>query len=277
MDSKANIRAFKYYAFNTNNLEALAQPYLWFSKINDFNDPFEGVFNPKTKYDDPQKTFDQIKNILTLSGSKMSIQTSEMISQVRENYDAKSAIEFFCSTSSSNLIRVAESYNKTNGACCLISQHDVAPKFENEILMWSHYAQGMKGFRIELSFSELIDSLDSNIQTHEIKYSNTPPDIDVIQFMEKLISNNREASRDLLRLVTTKHSSWAYESEIRIYSERIGKHSYDSRAIKEIIVGERMPDGSKKLIKALADRVINAPVKMARINRRNYELEIVEL
>jgi len=33
----------KFYTFNENNLAALSDSYLWFSPLDAFNDPFEGL------------------------------------------------------------------------------------------------------------------------------------------------------------------------------------------------------------------------------------------
>ena len=36
---------YRFFPFNKKTLAALAEPYLWFSKIDDFNDAFEGHVN----------------------------------------------------------------------------------------------------------------------------------------------------------------------------------------------------------------------------------------
>ncbi|MGL6260810.1 hypothetical protein [Vibrio sp. WXL210] len=35
---------YRYYGYRDFDLDSLANSYLWFSRIDDFNDPFEGLY-----------------------------------------------------------------------------------------------------------------------------------------------------------------------------------------------------------------------------------------
>ncbi|AYC31528.1 DUF2971 domain-containing protein [Pseudomonas cavernae] len=276
MTINSDTKFYKYYAFNTNNLEAITHPYLWFSKPSDFNDPFEGIFDYHTNYEKPEETLKAIQSILRPLESQASSTTKQIIEIIAQQSGAAQAVSFFCSNTAQNIFTYASSIHKQKGICCLFSETEKHPLSEKQILMWSHYAQGLKGFRVEFHAEKLIESIDRKVQAHPINYSHQPPTIDIVKLLHEQLTINAPPTEQYLKLLMTKHISWKYESEFRLFSELDGQATYSPSAIKEVVVGEKMPENSKKLMKKIM-REQSLPVRLARINKRNYEFEIVDL
>lgn len=108
----------------------------------------------------------------------------------------------------------------------------------NNPLLWAHYANGSRGVNIgiEVEESEILDFKD-------IIYGDLP--------------TIRDCSNTLLtakKILTHKHKSWEYEEETRIFTSYNEK--YVKIEIKKIILGERISDQHKQLIKSLAEKLV---------------------
>ena len=51
-------RIYKFYGYRDFDLDAFAGSYLWFSKVYDFNDPFEGLYHEQVKFRQPEEISD---------------------------------------------------------------------------------------------------------------------------------------------------------------------------------------------------------------------------
>jgi len=120
-------------------------------------------------------------------------------------------------------------------------------------LMWAHYSSNHKGFCIEYDYSKLIKS-EFKCDTHvlEIDYKPVPPDI---KFEECI---NPTLKIFLQKMLGTKSNAWIKEDEIRIVTEKSGKHCYDFHAVTAIYFGYDMHDDHKEsLISQLQGRDID--------------------
>ena len=52
-------KIYKFYGYRDFDLDAFAGSYLWFSKVEDFNDPFEGLYREQIKFRKPEEITDQ--------------------------------------------------------------------------------------------------------------------------------------------------------------------------------------------------------------------------
>lgn len=131
----------------------------------------------------------------------------------------------------------------------------------SEMLMWSHYAGGHRGYCLEFDESFLTNSSTPLVKSttssnkslvanfyREVTYNNDLPDVH---------SNITDA--DLNFVLTHKTESWSYEEELRLVF-----HSADQQinrpipegSLRRIYLGVYMPDIHRELLKKIAN-VIN--------------------
>lgn len=189
---------FKYVPFNLNTLKILIKGELWFGSMNNFNDPYDGEFDicdfdknidkrnvflkKRLKNEISEKLFNgEYKNELILKGYMMRLIKS----------DIKDKIGISCFTNS-----------------------------PNNMLMWSHYADGHTGICLIFDKEKLINTINyQGITNNKIK---------VIEFKEEnyiddLLSLNIEFDDENCcflnfdEVIKYKKKEWSYEKEIRLY------------------------------------------------------------
>ena len=133
---------YKYQPFNVRTLANLKQASIWFSAPVDFNDPFDcalsGVDPERVPDSEVQRVLDQLIEKPGLSPKVR----AEMCTA-----DGKATLKF-----RESLIKSLEGAfedqrkirREQRGVACFSELHD-------DIVMWSHYADGHRGFCLEFS------------------------------------------------------------------------------------------------------------------------------
>lgn len=126
-------------------------------------------------------------------------------------------------------------------------------KTYSDELMWSHYAAAHQGYCIGFNMHYLNRSLKKFFyNVLEVAYSPHPPEL---KLMEQL--NAKFAEFGIQQLIGTKSLNWKNEQEVRIVTDKPGKHFYDFRSVASIYFGLRMSDEWKdELMNALKGRGI---------------------
>lgn len=114
----------------------------------------------------------------------------------------------------------------------------------NNELMWAHYADSFQGMCICYSMPALLSGMPEDNSFARIAYGNKP-----YYLALNGMKNDFERSRAVL---STKHLSWAYEREWRLFSPMVGKAPHAPNAIKAIYLGARI---SKKIRDAVLEMV----------------------
>lgn len=130
--------------------------------------------------------------------------------------------------------------------------YSLSGNVDNELL-WSHYANGHKGFCIEYNYNVLMKHLLTAegiskydcIAAFKIQYTETPPKLTVDNILEK-VNNNIEI---LKNISGTKSKKWKYEEEIRVIFNLYGIKNIIPEAITGIYFGIDMSESDKKYIK----------------------------
>lgn len=221
---------YKYFSNIDFALSTLKDSQLWFSKVEDFNDPFE--------WDVPYR--------IDISKNK-----EQIIKYIKENnYNRpenyiKSKIDFYLS----NPVKLEEEFNRTleyrknKGVCCFTKEENLT-----NILMWSYYADNHKG---------IVLGIDENLIeiSHTLDWVNgqhiTKPWIKKVQYTnEHRFINPFDNERPSLKDVEfIKSTVWADEKEIRLISPLFGLHNYNaSTCLKEIVLGIKTPEINKSQI-----------------------------
>lgn len=265
---------YKFHAFNDNTISALEVYSAWFAKPASFNDPFEGVYKEVTT---PKK--DEYINELLDSLFEQEPDIREIFTD--PDPERKALAMEALTKMSRNIIRTQQASFHDSGICCFIKDGMVTPY--EEPIMWGHYGNGLKGYvlRFDVVSTEMFESKD--IGSIAVAYQNEPPVIDSIEllgtFMRKNNGQNGIIGPEIIKMITTKHMSWAYENEIRFISFGSGNKlfKYKEGAIKSIIIGSKMPEWQKRTIKAIANKHQITDLKEAFSRDDSYKVELREL
>ena len=142
-----------------------------------------------------------------------------------------------------------------------------------DALLWSHYADGHRGFCIGFDVSYFAD-LITEWQRHgllgadDVRYVEVPPfrdlwlqkarDIEAINSVSREDKDAAKAEfwesyvRDIIvTVLTTKSKDWAYEREYRAVKKQPGAVAFPPSALKEIIFGLRSSEADQGMIRTL--------------------------
>lgn len=103
-----------------------------------------------------------------------------------------------------------------------------------DALMWAHYADGSKGMVIGVNIPKCHKAI-------RVSYNEQIPDFDLSQYQYTYPK----------KILSCKLKAWAYEKERRIFTEKC----YVPVEIGEIILGAKMPEKDKTLIRKLVNHL----------------------
>jgi hypothetical protein len=138
----------------------------------------------------------------------------------------------------------------------------------NNELMWAHYADSFQGICICYSMPALLTGMPEENSFARVAYGNKPHYLAL-----NGMRNDFERSRAVL---STKHLSWAYEREWRLFSHAIGKAPHGLNAIKAIYLGARVNkkvrDTVREMVEPLGLRVHTTQADgYSIVKKRTYE------
>ena len=236
---------------------------LYFSSVNDFNDPFDCQFQVKFvgSDDDKPKFIDDL-----LKKQAPHLPSEERLSIARENS------KFLSDPDIANAMRNrARHAIEEWGICCLSVVRD-------NILMWSHYAKEHYGFCLE--FSNELQVVPMVYQKDEGQKAPFPVMPLRVMYSEKYpvfnpLSLDDSVNQTLLR----KANQWEYEREWRMVCPRTtGSYTFKPHCLTGVIFGCRMPEEHKELIRGWCqDRPPSMKYYEARQSEDSYSLNIVEV
>lgn len=179
-------------------------------------------------------------------------------------------------TSLDNILRKIEDDVKRSAVFSL-------SKEENNMLMWSHYADSHKGFAVgfELStnFTEFNEE-NAIIGTEEVHYSESNPFVD---YFTELAKSTKPPTWDefwvpLISMgLVAKSNAWVYENEVRIIRGKPGKVKYSHEELKEVIFGLNMAPKKKSKIKKILSSTEWSHVQTKEVIREDdgFKLKVV--
>lgn len=238
------MKLYKYYALNGQNLVALINQQFWASKPRSFNDP----------YDTPVRWM-EVQDGITCAGRPDG--KGNLVSAGTRNVKQKTR------PYSDEEIEQLESL----GIICFSSKND-------EMLLWSHYADQHKGFVLEFEIDDsVLVFLNGKGLLLEVDYNE--PDYIGLSLWEPIAPKY-------------KHHSWEYESEYR-YITREGDKLYDWKSLSRgpfkgfspptaIIFGERMPSHDRLALSKLMGLINPDAIRLeSKLNDKGFGLTISEV
>ncbi|WP_352296014.1 DUF2971 domain-containing protein [Pseudoalteromonas sp. 20-MNA-CIBAN-0454] len=230
---------FKYDCFS-NLARTLNNETLGFSKLSDYNDPFESEFS----------TFLHISNTEKRKNFMASDVTQKKEQDVWDSYQ--------------RTMDWINNYFSTKRVTCF-SYSPIEP------LMWAHYADKHKG--VCYWFDKTV--FDQNYTSGDVVYSSSLPKL----HLDFGRTKNTEVERHLNNFIFTKSQSWAYEKEFRFYiSSEESVHRFNPEALKFVILGMRSASEVRKvheIVHSFNQRNgVNVRVLYANMSSDRYEMEI---
>lgn len=144
---------FKFFPYNAHDLDAIANDYLWFSHYSNFNDPFEDVFiNNALDYN--QGEFDEVTAIGFFKRIHAGQVPLELVEESILDMKIKGTFEDeYHRVIKETFLGAKERFThfvNTSKACCFARNNEFGYALKNR-LMWSHYADGLRGFVLNLT------------------------------------------------------------------------------------------------------------------------------
>lgn len=287
-------KIYKFYGYRDFDLDALAGSYFWFSKASDFNDPFEGLYIEQLKFRDAadlssEDVFFYLVQLAIYNG----VPEGDAIKQAQEK---QKSLDFIPDSFRTNPIQASSihpskhfvAYSvkdtslktinsiKSSKFCCFIRDYRDCPALKNK-LMWSHYANGLRGFAIEFDTKSLYDSMNKHnsfeIQGGYVNYKNLKV-LDSYQLLMDYFKNRHNSG--IASVVLTKSPEWKYEQEFRLLSDS-NKNHYDCSAINSIILGQKMQKEKLSTLLAIIESLgLMGKVKVATIDKDTFNLNVVD-
>lgn len=217
---------------------------LLFSSALDFNDPFDCQVLIRT---DLKKN--QLKNFMRKEIDKPGMSNNKIKEIVKSCKKDKSSFK--------SLLRTEIKQNiNDSGICCFSKNND-------NILMWSHYAQNHSGVCLKFDLKKDIVFFT---YPFPVNYKADFPTINVITDHNWPITS-----------VVSKHEGWRYEEEVRVVKiDNKGLFAFKKDALIEVIFGYRTEKKEVNEIKQLITEYgyPNVNYKSVSIVKGKYKLEI---
>lgn len=263
----------KFFTYNQNSIQAMSEPYLWFSTFAAFNDPFEGAIQLADTIDPME--WGKVAAMIEAKypndpGYRL------MAAAMRQGWSGggfETRAQFVNHLQTKFIER-----SRANGYCCFVDDGEVS--VESNILMWGHYGDGLKGFKVSFDSESLIASLPDTVARAPIHYGQSIPKLDILKHSRVAAEATNDAEKALVALtatshIRTKHEAWRYEQEYRFISPTPGAYTFDAKSIKTVIFGEKMlPSQRKVLSSVLSANTSSIEFKTARVSPGSYDLVI---
>ncbi|TVL95962.1 MAG: hypothetical protein CV087_24035 [Candidatus Brocadia sp. WS118] len=247
---------YKYMPFNNYTITNLKNQQLYFNKPSNFNDPFDCAMSlnqepiSEEEYlklyfqylnDERIKDKANFKNKYMIHGKVNSLFKEEVNQGIGNAFNQRMKVN-----------------RNERGICCFSEKN-------SDILMWSHYANGHKGFSLE--FRTDFKLFKSAIK---VEYSTAIPTVSPAKVLL-----NEENNETFIKMISTKFSCWKYEIEWRLMHVDGGDilYTYPKESLVGIYFGSEMLFAHKEII-ALIIQGQNPDVKLYETVRSEEKFEL---
>lgn len=278
---------YKYFKVNEHSIANIKSNELYCQNHKAFNDPFECWFSLKEGIPYPDKEPERYKQIcqawgIPFENTDPDFYDYNLYMEELESYqpDIKGFLE---------IVKIS----------CFSTEND-------NLLMWSHYADGLRGFCIEFDEEMLISiEIAKEASIIPVSYAVGPPVVDKMLYSlakdqiwyhevaiqeepnSTFVPNYEQALKDAEQLldelytktIATKPIEWKYEKESRLVFSATNNtegefFKYPAEAIKGIIFGEKMNLKAKDtLIQIIEAKKSPIEKKIAKRDTESYKIK----
>ncbi len=291
MTKEKNI--FKFYRVSDYSINAFRNSQIFCNHYSAFNDPFECWSIPQSGIPDPIREKLRYVNVYKAWGFEEADFSEAGIKDLKE----------YCDQFDNEYERSVTRYIESARISCF--SRDVT-----NMLMWSHYADGMRGFSVEFDSAELL-KYEQRATILKVKYKRKPEYLDTMVYSiagdqvevdeelgyRKYVRTDKavnvrpysdwlKRSRRLLfelyaKQLAIKPVEWSYEKEMRLIfhsrkdSDAGELFDYCASAVKSVIFGEKMSAENRKLITdVVLEKYPDIPLGTAVRSRPEYKIHI---
>lgn len=271
---------YKFRNVDTNSIISLSNSTLWLSDLISFNDPFEGTYILNDEF--TESVIEFCKGYVTLKPVDKETQ-SNILNGLRIKKGADK-VEIIKALIKKDFHIMLEHIQKSKVLCLSEGSDDYNNSPITNNLMWSHYANGLRGFCLEFDAISLQEDLNESTKktmaTFKIKYQKKPQILNLSDFANSsqvFHVDENDYINNVISTISTKSIDWEYENEVRIISlSDKNLHKYKPSSLVSIIIGEKMPlDKREALITLIKVTNPNIFIKEARLIKDSYSIEIV--
>jgi hypothetical protein len=243
---------YKYRTLDERSLAILTKKEIYFSGPKGLNDPCDCQLN----------IFDALQ---------------EAINIARKQFDHNSVKKLNKLVSTPNLCKQIETDVVSSGVFSLARRND-------NMLMWTHYADNHHGFCIGFDFGDRIIRYNQPnliVGSSSVKYFRDNP---YIKFFRDFFKRSRGRSyQDFWQEAITigllsKSAVWKYEDEFRIIRKNAGLISFSCEEVREIIFGLRLDKAGESKIRSTLSGGTYTHVKFKRLVQRGagFKFQVVD-
>ena len=252
---------FKYTSFK-NAFNILTNNKIYFAKLSEFNDPFDGLMAPDLSTKEKKESY--IKDAKQMFG----INSSMEYNQEQEFLNNQEHADKLARITADEVAK-----GDPNGFCCLTHTSDSLP-------MWAHYANNHTGCCLVFDFSKYLDQKEEDqFPFHNIKKIEYQKDFPM------------HSLRRFWHYYAHKSLEWEYEKEWRaVMFAKPFMQSYPNPFLAQksngpglyslgdflcgVILGDKMEDAYKEVIKSVAHQR-NINVQQASRKLYEYGIEVL--
>ncbi len=219
MDRSLPAKLYKYQPYNVQTLDNLKNRVLWFSKPAQFNDPFDCKIVPAEVGGISAADWNALHAKARLSASA----AKKTLPFPAPDGKFKAAVKEAIETAFENIVATLQE----RGVACFSARMD-------DILMWSHYADGHRGFCLEFD-----TSYEPLSKARPVLYAEAFPVLEASEAAEIVVGGKPDL---LASFRFTKSSNWSYEQEWRVFHLEGGReYPFEAAALTGIYLGCAMP------------------------------------
>jgi len=240
---------------------------LYFAAPSLFNDPFDCCPPFSTTYTESDLLYYYRKKNIPSECSETT--RMELEAKLREFVYSKLNDEHFKSEMADHFMKICRDVNRALGVLCLSEVPD-------DILMWSHYADGHRGIVLQFDKSRL-ERAFSKCWCEKVDYNNN------ILTLEEINSASPDAEKFARLVLLKKEDRWKYENEWRIIIDpSLNKHiphcridRFPKEALTGVIFGAEMSPEDKYAVQMwLKENNHQAQIYQAIRETGSYSLKI---
>lgn len=233
----------KFREGSDRDLETLEQGYIWFSDVESLNDPFEGrasLIN-SSDIERKHKNLPLIKEIYSNRFySKGVIREHESyimnsLELLEATYDIDKKIFLDLANTTYEIIANAHINSVRDNSFIFSASNADDKKIIRNPLLWGTYGSSFSGICIIYRLDELLRT-NNEVVFSEVNYDRKPTLTDDILEDLAHIKTNQSYTHPIV----TKSSHWKHEKEIRLLSNKSGKHFFNASTVKEVYISEKM-------------------------------------
>lgn len=214
-------RLYKYQPFDEHSRENLKKHQIWFSKPIELNDPYDCDIRLRILRSSDEE-YSRFYRLVRITAND-----ARYFDKGRPNERLKKVVN---RVAPEMLDTIKQRVLSDRGIACFSEEND-------NLLLWSHYAQKHSGFCLEFntSFGPFSTGL-----LREVKYEQDIPSVNLTDIVDR---DRKYSTFD--KMFTTKAICWSYEREWRIIDWEPGGKPYESECLTAVYFGLKMQENHK--------------------------------